>query len=169
MSKSVTGGHMLYWRHNLTYMIHTDIREKIKDAMRAKEALRLEVLRGILTAFTNELVSLRRTPQDVLEDDKALAVIKRLLKQRKDSAEQFTAGNRPELADKEKKEAAILEEFLPAMMGRDAIRVIAEKKKAEMGVADKSGMGKLIGAVMKECGPNADGGDVKAVIEELLA
>lgn len=149
-------------------MIHTDIREKIKDAMRAREALRLEVLRGMLTAFTNELVATGHTPQDVLDDDKALTVIKRLVKQRKESAEQFNKGGRKELAEKEDKERIILEEFLPAAMDRAAITVIAEKKKAELGITDKSGMGKLIGAVMKECGGAADGGDVKAVVEELL-
>lgn len=149
-------------------MLHTDIREKIKDAMRAKEALRLEVLRGMLTAFTNELVTLRRTPQDILEDDKALAVIKRLVKQRKDSADQYTKGNRPELAAKEVAELTILEEFLPAAMSKDAITKIAKVKIAELGVTDKSGMGKLIGAIMKEAKGAADGDDVKAVVNELL-
>ena len=150
-------------------MLHQQIKESIKDAMRAKEALKLEVLRGIVTAFTNELVATRRTPQEFLTDDEALAVIKRLVKQRKDSAEQFDKGGRPELADKERAGLVILEAFLPQMMSRDAIRVIAEKKKSELGVTDKSGMGKFIGAVMKECGGAADGADVKAVVEELLA
>jgi uncharacterized protein YqeY len=158
-------------RGSVTYisMLHTDIKEKIKDAMRAKDALRLEVLRGMTTAFVNELVALRRTPQDVLEDDKALAVVKRLVKQRKDSHEQFTSGGRPELAAKEAAELEILGEFLPAMMSQDAIRVIAEKKKAELGVTDKSGMGKLMGAIIKETGGAADGADVKAIVESLFA
>lgn len=149
-------------------MLHTDIKEKIKDAMRAKDALRLEVLRGMTTAFVNELVSMRRTPQEVLEDDKALTVVKRLVKQRKDSHEQFTAGGRPELAAKEAAELVILNEFLPAQMSREAIMVIAKKKKEELGVADKSGMGKLMGAIIKECAGTADGADVKAVVESLF-
>lgn len=150
-------------------MLHQQIRDEIKDAMRAKEALRLEVLRGMLTAFVNELVTLRRTPQDMLEDDKALTVLKRLVKQRKDSAEQFEKGGRAELAKKELDEIAIIEKYLPTMMGREEIRTIASAKIAELGVADKSGIGKLTGAVMKECKGLADGNDVKAVIEELLA
>ncbi len=149
-------------------MLHTEIKEKIKDAMRAKDALRLEVLRGMTTAFVNELVSMRRTPQDVLEDEKALTVVKRLIKQRKDSIEQFTNGGRPELAEKEHAELKILNEFLPEQMSRDAIKVIAEKKKAELGVTDKSGMGKLMGAIIKECQGQADGADVKAVVESLF-
>lgn len=145
------------------------VREQMKDALRKKEALRLEVLRGMLTAFTNELVAKRRTPQESLEDESALAVLKRMVKQRKDSAEQFRAGGRAELAEKEEKEIVIIEAFLPKAMPREEIRVIALAKKAELGVADKSGMGKLIGAILKECKGAADGGDVKSVVEELLA
>lgn len=139
------------------------------SAMRKKEALRLEVLRGMLAAFTNELVAKRRPPQEALSDDDALTVLKRLVKQRKDSAEQFTAGGRPELAEKEKKELLIIEEFLPRAMSREEIMKIAVAKKAELGVSDKSGMGEFIGAVMKECKGAADGNDVKAVVLELLA
>ena len=144
------------------------IRDQIKDAMRAHEELRKEVLRGILSAFVNELVAKRRTPQETLEDDDCIAVLKRLVKQRKDSAEQFTAGGRPELAEKEIKELAIIEEFLPKMMSREEIKKIVLAKKAELGVEGKSGMGKFIGAVMKECKGMADGNDVKAVAEEVL-
>lgn len=145
------------------------IREEIKSAMRAREALRLEVLRGMLAAFTNQLVAERRTPQEELEDPGCILVLKRLVKQRKDSMEQFEKGGRPELADKEKKELAIIEEFLPKGMSREDIEKIARAKKAELGITDKSGMGKFIGAVMKECKGMADGNDVKAVVEELLA
>ncbi len=149
-------------------MLQAQIKEEIKNAMRAKDELRKEVLRGILTGFVNELVAQRRTPQETLEDDKALQVLKRLLKQRKDSFEQFTNGGRPELAAKEADEMKIIEEFLPKMMTKDEIRVIAVAKKAELGVTNKSAMGKFIGAVLKECKGMADGNDVKAVAEELL-
>jgi len=149
-------------------MLHLRIKEEIKDAMRAKQALRLEVLRGILTAFVNELVAKRKTPQDTLPDEDALVVLKRLVKQRKDAAEQFEKGGRPELAQKEKDELVMIEAYLPKMMEREEIKKIAAAKIAELGVTDKSGMGKLIGAVMKECKGSADGNDVKAVIEELL-
>lgn len=148
--------------------IQETVREQMKEALRKRETLRLEVLRGMLAAFTNELVAKRRPPQEALEDEGVLAVLKRLVKQRKDSAEQFAKGNRPELAEKEKKELLIIEEFLPKAMPREEIRVIALAKKAELGITDKSGIGKFIGAVMKECKGKADGGDVKAVVEEIL-
>ncbi len=150
-------------------MLHVQIREDIKNAMRAREALRLEVLRGILTAYTNELVATKRTPQDTLDDEGCIVVLKRQVKQRKDAAEQFEKGGRPELAQKERDELVIIEAFLPTLMSREEIKKIAIAKKEELGVTDKSGMGKFIGAVMKDCGGNADGNDVKSVVEELLA
>lgn len=149
-------------------MLHEQIKDKIKDAMRAKDTVKLDVLRGVLSSFTNELVATGKTPQDILDDDKALAVIKRLAKQRKDSIEQFEKGNRKDLADKERGELVHLEEFLPEMMGKEEIQKIAEQKKAELGIDDKSKMGMLMGAVMKELKGKADGTDVKEVIESLF-
>ncbi len=97
-----------------------------------------------------------------------MTVLKRQAKQRKDAIEQFVAGGRPELAENEANELKIIEAYLPQMMSQDDIRVVAEAKKAEMNVTDKSGMGQLIGAVMKELKDKADGGDVKIVVESLF-
>lgn len=136
--------------------------------MKAKEKVRLTVIRGMLTAFTNELVATGKTPQDLLEDDAVMSVIKRLAKQRKDSIEQFEAAGRDELAQNEKDELVVIETYLPQMMSQDEIRLIVEAKKAELGIEDKSKMGVLIGAVMKELGGKADGADVKTVVEKVL-
>ena len=149
--------------------IQQQIREEIKKALMAKDALRLETMRGLLSAFTNELVATKRTPQEPLPDEDALKVIKRAANQRKDSITQFEAGGRKELADKERAELAIIETFLPKMMSKDEIRKIAEAKKAELGVADKSKMGIFMGAVMKELKGRADGAEVKEVVESLFA
>lgn len=134
----------------------------------AKNQVRLTTLRGVLSAFTNESVALKRTPQDKLSDDEAITVIKRLSKQRKDSIEQFEKASRADLADNEKAELKIIEEFLPAQMSEDEVRRIAQVKIAEMG-ADKSKIGQLMGAIMKETKGQADGTIVKKVVEELLA
>lgn len=99
----------------------------------------------------------------------ALAVIKRSVKQHKDSIEQFKRGGREELVKEEEAELKILETYLPQMMGRDEIRKAAEKIKEKLGVTDKSKAGSFIGAVMKELKGKADGADVKAVVDELLA
>jgi len=149
-------------------MLQNTIKEKIKEAMRAKESVRLEVLRGVLAAFINELVATGKTPQDTIDDDKAMVVIKRLAKQRKDSIEQFEKGDRKDLADKEREELTYLEKFLPEMMGKEEIQEVAKAKKSELGIEDKGKIGILIGAVMKDLKGKADGGDVKEVVEELF-
>lgn len=144
------------------------IQEQIKDAMRAKDQIRLTTLRSMIAAFTNESVALKRTPKDKLLDTEAVVVIRRLVKQRKDSIEQFEKGGRKDLADNEKTELGVLEEFLPVQMNEDRIREIVLNKKVEMGEIDKTKMGQFIGAVMKECKGQADGSIIKKIIEETL-
>ncbi|MBT4894479.1 GatB/YqeY domain-containing protein [bacterium] len=149
-------------------MLHTDIKEKIKEAMKARNEVELSVLRGLSTAFTNELVANKKMPSDVLSDDEVLAVIKKQAKQRKDSIEQFKAGGRDELAESEQKELEILAAYLPEEMSKDEVEKIAKAKKEEMGVTDKSKMGILMGAIMKETKGKADGSVVKEVVEKLF-
>ena len=148
--------------------MHKDIKEKVKEAILAKDQTRLLVLRNMLSAFTNELVTKKRKPNEELGDDDAITVIKRLTKQRKDSIEQFTKGGRMDLVTNEEAELKILETFLPQMMSKDEIRKIAEAKKVEMNVTDKAGMGKFMGMLMKEFKGKADGNDVKEVVESLF-
>lgn len=140
----------------------------MKKAMFAKNELRLNTLRGLIAAFTNELVATRRKPTEEFPDDDALEVIRRGVKQRKDSIEQFGAGGRQDLVKQEEAEMKILLEFLPAAMPEEEIRKLAETKKAELGITDKSKMGMLIGTVMKELKGRADGAEVKKVVENLF-
>jgi len=144
------------------------IKGSLKEAMMAKDSVKMTVIRGLMSGFTNELVALGRTPQDALTDDEVLAVIRRGVKQRKDAIEQFVAGGRDDLADSEKAELALLEVYLPAMMPREEIQKIAEAKKAELGIDDKSKSGMLMSTLMKELKGKADGADVKAVVEGLF-
>ncbi len=148
--------------------IHSELKNSLKEAMKAKDEVRLRTVRSIMTACTNELVASGKTPQDELEDDKTLAVIKRLAKQRKESITQFEAANRPELAVPEKEELVVLESYLPTMMSQDEIRPVAEALKAELGIEDKAKMGMLMGAVIKKLQGKADGADVKVVVEGLF-
>ncbi len=150
-------------------MIAADIREKLKDAMRAKDQVALDTYRGILSGFTNELVAAGKLPQDEVTDEVALSVIKRTIKQRKDAIAQFEAGGRQDLADDDRAQLALLDMFQPAQMAESEIQAIAEKKKAELGIDDKNKMGILMGAVMKETGGNADGQVVKKVVESLFS
>lgn len=149
-------------------MIYQKIREELKNSMKEKNQLKSDTLKGLLAAFTNEAVANGKTPKDELTDDEALVVIKRAVKQRKDSIEQFKKGGREDLAESEEKELQILNEYLPQMLGEEEIKKVAVQKKEELKVEDKSKIGILIGAVMKELEGQADGGDVKRIVESLF-
>jgi uncharacterized protein len=149
--------------------MHTQIKDELKVALKAHDDAKLRTVRSMLTAFTNELVATGKKPQELLDDESVIAVIRRLAKQRKESIVQFDAANRKDLSDPEKEELAILESYLPQMMSKDEIRPIMEAKKVELGVTDKSKMGVLIGSLMKELQGKADGKDVKEVVESIFA
>lgn len=149
-------------------MLAQQIKADMIAAMKAKDDLRVQTLRGAMAAFTNELVARAKKPTDEVDDAMALAVLKRLAKQRKDSAEQFEKGGRAELAQKELAELKIIEAYLPQTASRADIEKVARAKKEELGITDATGMGKLMGAVIKEFAGTADGGDVKEVVSALL-
>lgn len=144
------------------------IKAEIKAAMMAKEADKLQVLRLISAAFTNELVTQGRPPTEPLSDEDCMKVIKRMAKQRKDSIEQFTAGGREDLAEAEKAELAIVEALLPAQMSETEIEEKVKAKLAESPL-DPTKKGQFVGTMMRELGDTADGATVKAVIDRLTA
>lgn len=148
--------------------LHLELKETLKVALKEKDQVRLRTVRGILTALTNELVATGKTPQDTVDDTTALTVIKRLAKQRKDSIEQYTAANRMDLVAPEQEELVVLESYLPTLMSQAEIRPVVEAKMTELDITDKSKIGILIGAVMKELQGKADGADVKSVAEDVL-
>lgn len=155
---------MRYTFDMLTQQIKTDM----TTAMKARDMLKVNTLRGAISAFTNELVSKGRKPTEELTDTEALTVLKRLGKQRQDSIEQFTKGGRPELAEKEAAELVIIKAYLPETASKEDIEKVARAKKEEMGITDMSGAGKLMGAVIKEFAGRADGADVKEVVQNIL-
>jgi len=144
------------------------IREDLKVAMKEKNDIAKNTLKGVLAEFINFLVANGKTPQDEISEDEIIQVLKKLEKQRKDSIEKFKDGGRDDLAENEKKELEIIEKYLPEKMPLEKIQEIAQKKKEELNVEDKSKMGILIGAVMKEVAGQADGNDVKKVVEGLF-
>ena len=148
--------------------LHQTIKDEVKKSMIARDELRTMTLRGVLAAFTNEIIA-KKVSGELLDENDALAVVKRLVKQRKDSIEQFTKGGRPELAEAEVKEMKILEAFLPASMPKDEILKVAVAMKAKLAVTDKSGTGKLIGAISKELKGKAEGSEIKEVVDSLFA
>lgn len=158
-----------YVRIEDTMISYTQIQDEIKQSLRSKDELRLSVLRDIKTSLTNELVATGRKAQDIPDEKDVLKVIKRLAKQRKDSIEQFKAGKREDLAQKEEAELAILLEYLPEEMNDEEIESLVRRKIKELGVLDTSKMGILIGAVMKETENRADGTIVRQIVERVLS
>lgn len=140
----------------------------MKEAMRQKDTTKVNTLRSLLAAFTNELVAEKKAPDSPVPDELALRVIRRAVKQHKDSIAQFSAGGRADLVAQEEKELTYIEPLLPKNAGEDDIRRIAEAKKAELGMSDTGKVGILVGAVMKELGGNADGTEVKKIVESLF-
>ncbi len=149
--------------------LQTDIKAQVIEAMKAKDSIKVSVLRGLSAAFTNELVAKKMKPDGELTDEDALAVISKEARKRKDSIEQFEKGGRPELAEDERAELAILETFLPEQMSYEAVLEFVKAKQAEMGATDKSKAGQFMGAVMKDLKGKADGQVVKQAIDSLFA
>ncbi len=151
--------------------LHQTIKEQIKEALRAKDTIRLETLRGLNALFLNEMIS-SGTNTEFISDDIALTLIKRSIKQRKDSIEQFTKGGREDLVKKEKTELAILESFMPIMMDKEQIKIIVRARIEAMmasGTLDIKAKGKIIGLILKEIRGQADGNVVKEVVEDILS
>lgn len=142
------------------------IKEKLKEAMLAKNEVAVLTLRSIMSAFTNELVAKGKKPTDEITDDEAMTVIARLAKQRKDSIEQFTAGGRTDLAQNEQAELEVIQQFLPEQMNENDVREFVQKYFTENNI-DANKKGQAIGAIMRELKGKADGALVKTIVDSL--
>lgn len=136
--------------------------------MMKKDTVLLETLRGMVTAFMNELVAKGRKPNEFLTDEEVVAVITRMAKQRKDSIEQFTKGGREDLVKEEEAQLKILETYLPKLMDKGEVEGIAKAKKEELGITDATKKGMLMSALMKDLKGKADGVVVKEVVDGLF-
>ena len=150
--------------------LHQTIKDQIKEALRAKDTIRLDTLRGLNALAQNELMT-APSGTDHLTDDKMLALIKRSVKQHKDSIDQFEKGGRTDLVEKEKAELKVLESFMPSLMSYEEIKVIVhtrlETLKAQ-GPIDAKSSGKVVGMLIKEFAGKADGMLVKKAVDELI-
>ena len=147
--------------------LHKQIKDEIKDAMIKKDTLRLTVLRNISSTFMNEMIAKKITSEEISDED-AITIIRRLVKQRKDSIEQFTKGNRLDLVKNEEDEIKILEVFLPKLMEKEEVENFIKAKINEVGTIDKTKAGQFMGSIMKELKGKADGMLVKQVIDEII-
>lgn len=144
--------------------LFSTIQDDIKNAMRAKDQRKLATLRSILAAFKNAQVAGTGEPT---EED-YMSIVKKQAKQRKESIKQFEEGGREDLAAVEKEELALIETYLPAQLSKEEITAKVTALKTSMGIEDRSQMGQLMGAAMKELGSEADGAVVKDVVTALL-
>jgi len=141
------------------------VQEDMLNAMKAHDDAKVSVLRMLKAAILKFEVSGDRkeaTDADVLN------LVSKEIKSRRDSVEQFKAGGRDEMAEKEEKEIAILLEYMPPQMGEDEVTKIAIQVVDEMGAKSKAEMGKVMGAVMGKVKGMADGDMVKKVVMKLL-
>lgn len=141
------------------------INEDMKTAMRAKDAERLGTIRLLNAAIKQKEVDERVT----LDDAAVIAVIDKLLKQRKDSIEAFEKAGRQDLADKEKSEAVVLQAYLPARLSADEIAAEVKAIVAELDAKGPGDMGKVMGAVKARLAGKADMGAVSAAVKAALA
>jgi uncharacterized protein YqeY len=146
-------------------MLIETIQQDLTQAMKSKEEKKVSTLRFLIAALKNEQIA---TKKEHLDDEEVRKVIQRQVKQHADSIAQYRAGNRIELALKEEEEMIILRSYLPSMMSEEEVRKVVEEKKTALGITDTSGMGRLMGEVMKELKGKADGGVVKKMVEETL-
>ncbi len=142
------------------------VNSDIKTAMLAKEKEKLEALRAVKSAFL--LANTEKGSSNMLSDDKALAIIQKLVKQRKESAKIYIQNNRKELADKELFEAAVIEKYLPKQMSEEEIKAELEKIIKETGVSSIKEMGKIMGIASKKLSGKADGKKIAAIVKILL-
>jgi hypothetical protein len=147
--------------------ITEQISNNIKEAMKNKEADKLSVLRMLNAALQNEAIAAGKKDAG-LSDEETIKVIKKEVKKRKDSVDQFTAGGRPELAASEQKEAEILAVYLPEEMGEEELKKIVGEVIAEMGEVAPSQFGLVMKAVMAKTGGKADGGMVSKMVKEVM-
>lgn len=148
--------------------LYDTIHEALKTAMKAGETERRDTIRLLESALKNEAIELRKGVAE-LADDEVVAILRRLTKQRRESAESYRAGGRPDLAEKEEAELAIIGEYLPAALPEEELRRLVEEAKAETGASTRADFGKLMGAAMKKVAGRADGAAIKPFVEEALS
>ena len=141
------------------------INDEMKTAMRAKDSARLGTIRLLLAACKQKEVDERV----VLDDAAIVAIVDKLIKQRKDSIEAFTKAQRMDLADKENAELQVLQGYLPARMSADEVQAAVQAIVAELGASGPGDMGKVMGAVKTRLAGKADMAAVSAVVKAALA
>jgi uncharacterized protein YqeY len=133
----------------------------MKEAMRAKDALRLSAIRMAKTAITNK----EKESGAAVDDQTVIGVLSTLAKQRRESAQAYRDGDRPEMAEKEEQELAVLLAFLPAQLGADELRALVAETAAAIGAASMKDMGRLMKELTEKTRGRADGKLVSELVK----
>jgi len=137
----------------------------MKEAMRAKDSLRLNAIRLVKTAIKNKEIEARQE----FDDQAVIGVLSTLVKQRRESAQVYRDSNRTDLAEKEEQELAVIQEFLPQQLSEEEIKTIIEAAVAETGAASARDMGKVMKIVSAKTVGRADGRIVSELVKARLA
>ncbi len=142
------------------------IMEEIKNAMRSKDTIALEALRAIKSELLLAQTA-TGTKADITEDEE-IKILQRLVKMRKDSASIFTTQNRPDLAEPELAQIAVIEKFLPIQLSEEEVEAIVAKIIADTGANGIASMGKVMGLAAAQIGGQAEGKTISAIVKKLL-
>lgn len=143
------------------------IESDLKDALKARDQVAADTLRGLKTRIQNEQTVKGRPVGQALLESEIVALIRSEVKRRKEAAESFYAGGRPEMAEKELKEAAILEKYLPAQLSEAELGALVDRVISETS-AVAADFGKVMGALKKQVGDKADGAVLAKLLKEKL-
>ncbi len=146
--------------------LEQNINQHLKDAMKAKDQVKLRGLRAIKSAILLSKTSGKGTE---LSEKEEIQLLQKLVKQRKDSLEIYQEQNRPELAKKEEEEIEVISAFLPKQMDEEEVKERIQKIIEEVGASSPADMGKVMGAAMKQLSGKADGKTISTVAKALLA
>jgi uncharacterized protein YqeY len=149
--------------------LREQINDSVKEAMKAKDSKRLGTLRLINAAIKDRDIAARtETSRDLLSDDDVLGLLAKMIKQREDSIAAYVAGNRPELAQVERDEIAVIREFRPKQMSEDEAKVAIAAVIAETGAASVKDMGKVMNALKERYQGQLDFGKASGAVKTLL-
>ena len=147
-----------------TASLREELKKSLVEAAKAKDQLRLDAVRSVQSAIRYKEIEKRSE----LADAEILSVIGTLCKQRRESIDQFKKGGRQDLADKESKELAVLEKFLPAQLSKEEIEKTVAKAISDLGVSGPSAMGQVMKEAMARMAGQADGKVVNEIVRSLL-
>ncbi|CAM3614178.1 GatB/YqeY domain-containing protein [Flavobacterium chungbukense] len=146
--------------------LQTQIMDEIKTAMKAKDTVALEALRAVKSELL--LASTASGSKEDLSEDEEIKLLQRLVKTRKESARIFTEQNRPDLAEPELAQVAVIEKFLPAQLSEEEVEAVIAKIIAETGASGIASMGKVMGLASAQLGGTAEGKTISAIVKKLL-